>query len=136
MINSYRKLIRIPSFEERFEAIRLNGLVGDKTFGKYRYINQSFYNSRDWISKRRDIIIRDNGCDLAFPDYPINGKIIVHHIEPITMDDIINRSPKVFDDDNLICVSFDTHNAIHFGDSNLLQKDYVERRPGDTCPWK
>lgn len=134
---SYSELILLPSFKERFDYLQLKGTVGDSTFGGHRYLNQVLYRDSEWKSVRRGIIIRDNGCDLAHPDHElIFQSAFVHHMNPITVDDILQRDPKVFDPENLITVSFRTHQAIHFGSEDLLSKDPVERKPFDTCPWK
>lgn len=132
----YSELIRIPTFEERFAYLKLDGSPGDPTFDAHRYLNQTFYQSYDWQSVRRKAIIRDFGCDLAMNDRPINKYIIVHHINPITIDDIMNHSSSVLDLENLICVSKRTHNAIHFSDESILYRSDYERRPNDTCPWR
>ena len=136
MIKTYSGLIAIPKFEDRYSYLRLGGKVGEDTFGHSRYLNQVFYKSREWKNFRDYIIIRDNGCDLASPDRPISGRIYIHHINPITQDDILDRNELILDPENAICVSFDTHQAIHYGDSNLLRLDPIERRPNDTCPWR
>ena len=136
MIRTYSELIRIPSFQKRFEYLKLNGNVGEITFGSKRYLNQTFYRSSIWKSLRDWIIIRDNGCDLAMEDRPIGGRIIIHHLNPLTEDDILSNSSKLVDPDNLVCVCHMTHEAITYGDVNLLIPDFVERTPNDTCPWK
>lgn len=136
MNKRYSKAILIPNLEDRYEYLKIGGSVGHATFGGHRYLNQTLYKSEEWKSTRREVIIRDNGCDLAHPDYPIQGLILIHHIEPITIEDILERKPCVFDLDNLICTSLNTHNAIHYGDSNLLPKIFVERTKNDTCPWR
>lgn len=137
MIKTYSELIRISSFEERFEYLRLNGQVCRETFGNYRYLNQTFYrNTPEWRSVRRKVIIRDNGCDLAVPGRDIFDRIYIHHINPITIDDILNESPLLYDLENLICTSFDTHQAVHYGDTNLLILDPIIRKPNDTTPWR
>lgn len=133
---TYNELISIPSFEERFEYLRLDGSVGERTFGSYRYLNQGFYTSREWKKVRDLVIIRDEGRDLAFEGREIHGRIIVHHINPITEESFMRNDPSILDPDNLVCVSHDTHEAIHYGDASLLMKDPVVRRPNDTCPWK
>ena len=134
---TYSELIRIPTFEERFEYLKLNGIVGESTFGFDRYLNQSLYHqSKEWKQTRAKVIVRDNGCDLGIEDRKIGYTIIVHHMNPISVEDIENRNPSIFDPEFLICVSIDTHNAIHFGNSDLLVKLPTERRPGDTCPWR
>ena len=137
IIKSYSELIKIPTYKERFDYLKLDGIVGKDTFGYDRYLNQAFYNSPEWRRFRRDMIIRDNGCDLACEGYEIRGKIILHHINPITQDDLISRRRDVlFDPENIICVSHNTHNAIHYGDVNLLITGPIERVANDTCPWK
>lgn len=135
MIRTYSELILIPTFKERFTYLKLNGVVGEETFGHDRYINQMLYKSDEWLSCRTDIIVRDNGCDLGLENYEIFGKILIHHITPITLDDILHRRDIVFDPENLISTSLRTHNAIHYGDESLLYSDPVERKPNDTSPW-
>lgn len=136
MTKTYSELVRLPSFTERFEYLKLGGKVGEETFGSRRYLNQLFYTSPEWREIRDDIIIRDNGCDLGLAGYEIPEKIIVHHMNPMTIEDLTDFSDDVFNPEYLICVSQLTHNAIHYGDDNLLPKKHIERRPGDTCPWK
>lgn len=137
MQKTYSELLRIQSFEDRFAYLNLQGVVGDFTFGGHRQLNQILYNSDEWKSTRRKVILRDNGCDLGIQGYPIAGKILIHHMNPITIDDILNRHPCVFDLENLICCSMDTHNAIHYGnESGLPRYSLVTREPGDTCPWR
>ena len=134
---SYRELVRLPTFQERYEYLRLSGIVGQATFGSDRYLNQALYTSPEWKSFRNRIIIRDNGCDLGIEGRDVLGdRIIIHHINPLTVEDVEKRSPVIFDPDNVICVSHNTHQAIHYGDRSLLPKDPVERTPNDTCPWK
>ena len=136
-IRTYSELITIPTFSERFDYLKLDGSVGDMTFGGHRLLNQRFYTSPEWRRIRREVVIRDNGLDLACDDCLIFGKILIHHIEPITIDDIINRSSKVTDLNNLVCVSFETHNDLHYGNNRKLTLDsFAERRPGDTCLWR
>ena len=135
-MKSYSELIRIPSFEERFPYLRITGIVGEETFGCDRYLNQIFYKAEGWKKIRRRVIIRDNGCDLAWDEYEIKGIIIIHHINPITKEDILDRSSKLFDLENLICTSVNTHKAIHYGNEEMLPKKIVERTMNDTCPWK
>lgn len=135
-IRTYSELITIPTFEERFEYLKLNGSVGLETFGHDRYLNQILYNSQEWRRFRPEIIVRDNGCDLACEGYEIFGKILIHHINPITAQDILNRNPKVFDPENVITTVHNTHNAIHYGDENLLITAPIERSRNDTCPWR
>lgn len=136
MIKTYRELSRINDFYERFEYLKLRGAVGESTFGWHRYINQMLYRSKRWKSTRDKVIIRDEGCDLGIPGFEIYDKILIHHMNPITIEDVEEDLDCVYDLDGLICVSFNTHNAIHFGDRGLLPKLPIERRPGDTCPWK
>ena len=137
MNRSYHEAMQIPQFEERFKYLALKGRVGESTFGSKRYLNQMLYQLPDWKSIKQKVIIRDNGCDLAHPDFEIiSDKIYVHHINPITIDDILNGSSKVLDLDNLISTSFQTHQAIHYGDESLLPKLPVERSPYDTRPWR
>lgn len=136
IIKTYSELIRIPTFEGRFEYLMLNGRVGEFTFNGHRYLNQRLYQCPEWASVRRRVILRDNGCDLACEGYEIFGNILVHHINPITIDDIIQRRPCVFDLENLICTSLDTHNAIHYSDKELLPTGLVERTKNDTCLWR
>ena len=136
MDRCYSELIRLPTFEERFAYLNLEGLVGADTFGGNRWLNQQFYTSSEWKKIRRDCIVRDFGMDLALEGFPIHGKIILHHINPLSIDDIKNHSSALVDLENLVCVSYDTHNAIHFGTAPVLTRTLVERRPNDTCPWK
>ena len=135
-MKTYQEMMTYPTFEERFEFLRLNGRVGSDTFGFDRYLNQVLYRSPEWRRVRDRVILRDNGCDLGHPDYPIGGRVIIHHMNPLTVEDIEERNPIIFDENMLVCVSHNTHNAIHYGDSNLLPKPPIERRPNDTCPWK
>ena len=136
MIRTYSELITLPTFEERFEYLRLGGKVGAETFGFDRYINQIFYKSYKWLSVRDKVIIRDNGCDLGIEGREIYGRILVHHMNPITMDDIVNHSSWILDPEYLITTVKNTHDAIHYSDENLLIKDPIERRKNDTCPWR
>lgn len=136
-IKTYSELITLPTFEERFEYLRLNGAVGEATFGSHRYLNQKFYRTdEEWLSVRNYVIIRDCACDLGMPDREIRGKIIVHHMNPITIDDILKRTKYLLDPEYLICTIKNTHDAIHYGDSSLLTMGPVERSMYDTCPWK
>lgn len=135
-IKTYSELITIPTFIERYRYLRIGGKVGEETFGYERYLNQILYHSDEWRDFRRDIILRDNGCDLAFEDCELNTNIIVHHIEPITVNDVLNRDPKIFDPDNVVCTWLRTHNAIHYGDESLLFTSPIVRSPNDTCPWR
>lgn len=136
MIRTYSETILLPTFIERFRYLQIGGKVGAETFGYDRYLNQTLYRTAEWKRFRREVIIRDNGCDLGCDDREIYGKILVHHINPITVDDIINRHSNVFNLDNVICVSLDTHNAIHYGDEELLMLGPIERTKNDTCPWR
>lgn len=137
MIRTYSELIRLPTFLERFRYLQLSGQVGVETFGYDRYLNQILYRTGEWKRFRREIIIRDNGCDLACEGYDIVGqKILVHHLNPISVEDVLRRDPKVFDPENVICTILNTHNAIHYGDESLLVTEPIERKPNDTCPWK
>ncbi len=134
---SYRALARLDEYEERYEYLRLNDFaIGTTTFGSDRYLNQALYNSREWRDVRRQVVIRDDGCDLGIRDRPIEGRIYIHHINPITIEDIERGSPAVFDLNNLICASHITHNAIHFGSKDNLILVPPDRKRGDTCPWK
>lgn len=134
----YSELSTLPTFEDRFKYLQMNGQVGLDTFGHARYLNQNFYKSAHWKRVRDYVIVRDNGCDLGCPDRPISGQVYVHHIVPIVPEDIINNNiEKLLSPENLISVSLETHNALHYGDESILHKyDTHERRPGDTCPWK
>ena len=135
-IKTYSELITIPTFEERFEYLQLKGSVGKDTFGYDRHLNQVLYRSPEWKSLRNQIIIRDCGCDLACEGYDIHSKVLIHHLNPITVEDVLARSRKVFDPDNLVCVSHNTHNAIHYGDVDLLVTGPIIRTKNDTCPWR
>lgn len=136
MIRTYSELITLPTFEERYRYLRLGGKVGEDTFGFNRYLNQVFYSSKEWKRIRRDIIIRDLGCDLGVDGFEIYGRIIVHHMNPITKDDILSRSKFLTDPEYLICTSHNTHEAITYGDENLLILPPIERTKNDTCPWR
>lgn len=138
MKKNYTELIQIDDYLERFEYLKLHGAVGIETFGGNRYLNQIFYSSPEWKAFRRQIIIRDKGCDMAFDGLDISGdRIIVHHINPITIDDVLKRSPALFDPENAISVSDITHKAIHYGSAALLPMlAPIERAPNDTCPWR
>lgn len=133
----YSELCRLDTFEERFEYLNLAGVVGAETFGRDRIVNQWFYSTPEWKHARRSAIIRDNGCDLGVAGYEIYDRVYVHHINPITIEDLESQNWDVLTNlENLICTSYSTHNAIHFGDEASLPKVPVERRPGDTCPWR
>ena len=135
-IKTYSELILLPTFEERFKYLQLNGRVGDDTFGFDRYINQKFYRSAEWKRIRDYIIIRDNGCDLAVDGYEIHGRIIIHHMNPITISDIKFSTEYLMNPDYLICVTHNTHNAIHYGDEKQIITGPIVRTKNDTCPWK
>lgn len=135
-IRTYSELITLSTFKERFEYLRLDGIVGKDTFGFDRYMNQIFYKSKEWQSLRNQIIIRDNGCDLGLEGYEIQGKILIHHMNPITPEDIANRSKYLLNPEFLISTMLSTHNAIHYGDESLIAKEPIERRKNDTCPWR
>ena len=135
-IKTYSELITIPTFEERFKYLQLNGHVGVDTFGFDRYINQNFYRSREWKRIRDHVILRDNGCDLGLEGYEIYGRIYIHHMNPILVQDIIHQSDFLLNPEYLICTTHTTHNAIHYGDESLLITAQIERKPNDTCPWK
>lgn len=135
-IRTYNELIRLKTFEERFKYLQLNGQVGSSTFGFDRYLNQMFYNSRLWLRTRDLVIIRDNGCDLGMLGYEIGDRIIIHHMNPIEIKDIVHGNRDILDPEFLICVSNNTHQAIHYGDESLLPKLPVVRFKNDTAPWK
>lgn len=135
-IKCYSELITLPNYEDRFNYLKLEGAIGETTFGFDRYLNQSLYNSQEWKRIRNKVIIRDNGCDLACEGYEIYGKVLIHHINPITVENIINRDPIIFDLENLITTVHNTHNAIHYGNENLLIKGPIERTKNDTIPWR
>lgn len=136
IIRTYSELITLPTFEERFEYLRLDGQVGIETFGFDRYLNQIFYKTKEWLRIRDYVIVRDCGCDLAITDREIRGRILVHHMNPITQDDILRRSEYLLDPEYLICTMKNTHDAIHYGDGSLLIAEPVERKINDTCPWR
>lgn len=135
-IKTYSELIKLPTFEERYRYLRLSGRVGKDTFGFDRYMNQNFYRSREWKRIRDEVIVRDNGCDLGIEDRIIHGKILIHHMNPITDRDIFDLTEFLLDPEYLICVTHTTHNAIHYGDEDLLITNPVVRTRNDTCPWK
>lgn len=135
-IKTYSEMLTYETFLDRFRYLKLSGAVGKETFGYDRYLNQILYTSDEWRHFRDQIILRDNGCDLACAGYEIHGKILVHHLNPITVEDVIERNPCIFDPENAIATTLITHNAIHYGDENLLVTEPIIRRPNDTCPWK
>lgn len=135
-LKTYSELIALPTFEERFRYLQLKGKVGEDTFGFDRYLNQRFYKSLEWKRVRDQVIIRDNGCDLGMDDRPIYGKVLIHHMNPITEYDIVHMTDALINPEYLICVTHSTHNAIHYGDEDLLMTGPIVRSPNDTCPWK
>ena len=137
MDKSYSELCKLKTLVERYEYLKTYSKIGEETFGGHRYLNQKLYTSNPlWDSVRRKVIIRDGGFDLGLEDYIIQGKIIVHHINPLTKEQLLNFDPCIFDLENLISCSHNTHNAIHYGDKSLLPQDPIERKPNDTCPWR
>lgn len=136
MFRTYTELSKLNSFLERYEYLRLGGKVGEETFGFDRYLNQIFYKDPEWLEARDNVIIRDGGCDLGMPDREIHGKILVHHMNPVTKEQILRRDPVLFDPEYLICTIKSTHDAIHYGDETLLMLDPIVRTKNDTCPWK
>lgn len=135
-IRTYSELIQLPTFEERFRYLKLSNKIGETTFGFDRYINQKFYTSLEWRRVRDQVIFRDNGCDLGIEGREIYGKVLIHHMNPITLDDIRNVTDVLMNPEYLICVTHETHNAIHYGDEHLLMKEPIIRTKNDTCPWK
>ena len=136
-MRTYSELIKIPSFIERFRYLKLGGYIGEETFGFDRWLNQYFYKTKEWRDVRNQVILRDNACDLAHPDRPTFGRLIIHHMNPITEKDIVNRSDILLDPEYLITTVHDTHNAIHYGDESLLMLDTpIIRKPNDMCPWR
>ena len=136
MIRCYSDLIQLETFKERYYYLKLHGKVGEDTFGFDRYINQSLYKSNKWKRTRSQVIIRDNGCDLGIEGHELDNYIVIHHMNPLTLEDIEEERDVVFNPEYLISCSSRTHKAIHFGDENLLPKDFVEIRPNDTCLWR
>lgn len=135
-IRTYSELIRYNTFRERYLYLKLSGKVGEDTFGFDRYLNQQFYKSKEWKSVRDFVIIRDGGCDLGIADRPIPSRIIIHHLNPITKNDILNQTDYLLNPEFMICTIKRTHDAIHYGDENLLYEGPVERSKNDTCPWR
>lgn len=135
MIRSYSELKRLETFKERYKYLALRGVVGDSTFGFDRYINQQFYTSRQWRQLRDFVIVRDNGCDLAFMGHEIHERLVIHHMNPMTVSSIQQGNDEILDPEFLITTTHMTHNAIHYGDENLLPRQFVERKPGDTKLW-
>ena len=136
MIRTFHELSKLSTFEERFRYLQLTGTVGQETFGFDRIVNQRFYTSSEWKQIRDHVILRDEGCDLGVRGREIYGKILIHHLNPISLEDLIERSEFLLNPDYLICTTHETHNAIHYGDENLLARMPVERTRNDTCPWK
>lgn len=138
LFKTYSELIRLPTARERFEYLQLSSVVGEATFGFDRYLNQALYTSDEWRRFRRDVILRDNSCDMALEDreIPEGDLVIIHHINPLTLEDIEGRSEAIFNMNNVVCVSSKTHRAIHFGDISLITLEPIIRKPNDTCPWK
>lgn len=136
IIRTYSELITLPTFEERYQYLRLGGRVGEETFGFDRYLNQLFYKSDEWKALRDEIIVRDNGCDLGIDGREIYGRILIHHMNPITVDDIVKRSRYLLDPEYLITTVKNTHDAIHYGNESLLITMPRERTRNDTCPWR
>lgn len=132
---SYAAVRRLKTFEERYAYLQLKGQVGRNTFGYDRYLNQNFYRSSEWKRIRRDVIVRDNGCDLGIEGREIRDRILIHHMNPMTVEDVIHSEAYILDPQYLITTSHSTHNAIHYGDDTLLQVQYNPRRPGDTTLW-
>ena len=135
-IRTYSELITLPTFIDRYQYLKLGGKVGEDTFGFDRYLNQVFYQSKEWRSIRDYVITRDNGCDLGIPGHEIYGRILIHHMNPITVDDILKRSDFLLNPEYLICTIKNTHDAIHYSDESLLITEPIERTKNDTCPWK
>lgn len=135
-IRTYSELIQLPTFKERFDYLRLDGVVGKDTFGFDRYLNQQFYRSSEWKRIRNQVIVRDNGCDLGIDEYEIHGRILIHHMNPISIEDLQYMSDLLMNPEYLICVSHRTHNAIHYGDESLIVTTPIERSQNDTCPWR
>lgn len=135
-MRTYSELIKLLTLAERFDYLKLGGVIGEDTFGFERYLNQNFYRSAVWKKIRNQVIIRDNGCEMGLEDYPISGRIIIHHMNPVDSDDIIHQRDILLNPEFLICVGNQTHNAIHYGSIDLLPQDPIERKPNDTCPWK
>ena len=135
-MRTYTELMALPSFIERFRYLKLNGRIGEETFGFDRWLNQVFYRSPEWMDMRQEILVRDNGCDLAHPDHIIGVRPIIHHMNPIKPEDLVNVPDEILNPEFLVCVSKRTHDAIHFGDASLLPSLPTERTPNDMCPWK
>lgn len=135
-IRTYDELSRLKTFDERFDYLKLNGLVGEETFGFDRYLNQLFYKSPEWLDVRNEVILRDNGCDLGVDGYEIHGPIIVHHMNPISENDIKKRTDILLDSNYLVLTAHQTHNAVHYGSKEILIREPITRTKHDTCPWR
>lgn len=135
-IRTYKGLISLPSFEERFKYLQLGGKVGMETFAYERYLNQKFYHSREWKTVRQHVIVRDMGCDLGVEGREIGGRILIHHMNPIESKDIYEATKYLLNPEYLICTCKRTHDAIHYSDESILYQDPIVRAPNDTCPWK
>lgn len=135
-IKTYSELIKLPTFKERYQYLKMKGIVGEETFGFDRWLNQAFYKSKEWLAIRDHVIFRDNGCDLGIPEREIHGRVLIHHMNPITKRDILDRSDFLLNPEYLITTTKVTHDAIHFSDESLLYEDPIERTMNDTCPWK
>ena len=133
---TYSELITLPTFEERYRYLKLGGKIGVETFGHDRYLNQILYNSPEWKKFKSKMIIRDNGCDLALEGFEIHGAILLHHINPISVEDVLRRDLRIFDPENVVSTVLNTHNAIHYGDESLLMLAPKQRFANDTCPWR
>lgn len=136
MSRTYSELVALPTFKDRYDYLKLDGTIGDQTFGSKRYLNQKFYHSAEWKKFKQAMIIRDNGCDLGVPDYQINGRIYLHHLNPLTIEEILEHPEVAMDPNNVICTTFETHNAIHYGELDITNYEPVTRTKNDTCPWK
>lgn len=135
-MKTYSELIRLNSFEERFQYLKLSGSIGQETFGFKRWLNQEFYHSKEWLRFRDRVIVRDSGCDLATVGFTIYEPVLIHHLNPITYEDILNQNPCVFDLNNVVCTKKSTHNAIHYGNDSLIDTGPILRSRNDTCPWR
>lgn len=138
ILRTYTELVRIPTFQERFEYLKLSGKVGEETFGVDRYLNQLFYHGGPWQEVRHEIVVRDLGHDLAMPDdvYEIFGSIFIHHMNPVSLEELLDCSDNLLIPEYLVCTSKKTHDAIHYSRTAPIPQIFIERRPGDTCPWK
>ena len=133
----YSELAKLKTFDERFKYLEIGGHIGIESFGFNRYLNQNFYHSYEWLRLRDQIILRDGGMDLGVDGYPVNSRIVIHHINPITIDDVLDRNPDIFNPEYLISCSHQTHNALHYGNEEYLNRfKVVERKPNDTIPWR